>query len=191
MPKLTDTQLVVLSTAATRDDGAVLPLSKTLKANKGAIASSLKSLIRRGLIAELSATGDAVIWREAKDGVRFTLHITDLGLNAIGIDPSEAAANPAAAGPACPAKQRTTTKAVTTSPNRSVTKQTLLLDLLHRPNGASIDELSSALGWQPHSVRGAIAGTVRKKLGFPVTSEKIEPRGRVYRITTDRVAAQG
>ena len=54
--------------------------------------------------------------------------------------------------------------------------------MLHRDNGASIDELRSALGWQAHSVRGAISGTLRKKLGLTVASNAIEGRGRVYRI---------
>ena len=48
--------------------------------------------------------------------------------------------------------------------------------------GASIDEIVKALDWQPHTVRGAIAGALKKKLGLNVTSEKVEGRGRVYRI---------
>jgi hypothetical protein len=41
----------------------------------------------------------------------------------------------------------------------------------------------SATGWLSHTVRGAIAGALKKKLGLNVTSEKVEGRGRVYRIT--------
>ncbi len=62
------------------------------------------------------------------------------------------------------------------------TKQTLLIDLLKRKNGATIAEAVNALGWQPHSVRGAISGTLKKKLGLNVTSAAIENRGRVYQI---------
>ena len=62
------------------------------------------------------------------------------------------------------------------------TKQTLLIDLLKRKNGATIAESVAALGWQPHSVRGAISGTLKKKLGHNVTSAAIENRGRVYQI---------
>lgn len=182
MPKLTDTQLAILSTAAKRDNGAVLPVSKRLNANKGAIASCVKSLIRRGLVAELSATGDAAIWREAKDGTRFALAITDTGLNAIGIDPDEAQDNPIAG------RVRTAKKPAAATPNRSGTKRTLMLDLLHRPDGASIAELSTALGWQAHSVRGAISGTIKKQLGFAVISEQADGRGRVYRIIADELA---
>jgi predicted ArsR family transcriptional regulator len=54
--------------------------------------------------------------------------------------------------------------------------------MLQRTEGATIAEIAAALGWQPHTVRGAIAGTLRKKLGLEVTSAKEEGRGRVYRI---------
>ncbi len=65
---------------------------------------------------------------------------------------------------------------------RQGTKQALLIDLLKRKTGASIDEIVEATGWQAHSVRGAISGSLKKRLGLPVTSENVENRGRVYRI---------
>ena len=65
---------------------------------------------------------------------------------------------------------------------RAGTKQALLIDLLKRKTGATIADLVKATGWQPHSVRGAISGALKKKLGLTVTSEPIEKRGRVYRI---------
>ena len=165
MPKLTDTQLVILTAAARRNDGAVLPLPKTLKANKGALANTIKSLIKRGLIAERRTNAKDTIWREEGDD-RLTLSITGTGLTAIGIDTAD--------GPANAGRDA--------KPGRKHSKQSLLIDLLHRTDGASIDELSSALGWQAHSVRGAIAGAIKKKLGFSVMSEKTAERGRVYRI---------
>jgi hypothetical protein len=54
--------------------------------------------------------------------------------------------------------------------------------MLRRPEGATIDEVVRETGWQPHTVRGAIAGALKKKLGLHVTSEKVEARGRVYRL---------
>ena len=48
--------------------------------------------------------------------------------------------------------------------------------------GATIAEIVAATGWQPHTVRGAFAGALKKRLGLTVTSEKREGRGRVYRI---------
>ncbi len=65
---------------------------------------------------------------------------------------------------------------------RAGTKQTQLIALLETPRGASLDELVAATGWQARSVRGAISGTLKKKLGLAAVSEKTENRGRVYRI---------
>ena len=62
------------------------------------------------------------------------------------------------------------------------TKQSVLIGHLCRKRGATIAELQIVTGWQAHSVRGALSGTLRKKLGLAVTSEKVEGRGRVYRI---------
>ncbi len=73
---------------------------------------------------------------------------------------------------------------------RAGTKQALLIDLLQRKTGATIADLVHATGWQPHSVRGAISGTLKKKLGLTVTSEPIERRGRVYRIV-GRIVERG
>lgn len=63
---------------------------------------------------------------------------------------------------------------------RAASKQAACLALLERAEGAMIAELQKATGWQPHSVRGFLAGTVKKKLGFEILSTK-EERGRVYR----------
>jgi len=54
--------------------------------------------------------------------------------------------------------------------------------MLRRAKAATIDEIAEALSWQAHTVRGAIAGALKKKLGLDVTSEKDEKRGRIYRI---------
>ena len=171
MPKFTDTQLVILSAAAWRDDGAVLPLAKSLKVNKGSAATSLKSLTKRSLITERRAASGEVVWRQTKSGEQIALIIADAGLTAIGVDPAPAA--------------------VASNPGRPGSKQALLLDMLNNANGASFDELSAALGWQGHSVRGAIAGTVKKKLGFSVISKRCPDQGRVYRIAIDRIVAEG
>jgi hypothetical protein len=67
-----------------------------------------------------------------------------------------------------------------------VTKQERVLTLLSQSEGASIEEMMQAADWQQHSVRGFLAGTVKKKPGFPLTSS--EPNGGVrrYRIETRR-----
>lgn len=71
-------------------------------------------------------------------------------------------------------------------PTPATTKQELVLTLLSRAKGASIDEVMKATNWQQHSVRGFFAGTVKKKLGFNLTSTKREGHARRYRIETNR-----
>lgn len=62
-----------------------------------------------------------------------------------------------------------------------------IVALMRRPKGASIDDLTKATAWQAHSVRGAISGTLRKKQGFNVVSEKSGDI-RFYRIA-DKAAS--
>lgn len=57
-----------------------------------------------------------------------------------------------------------------------------MVDLLKRSQGATMDEMCSATGWQAHSVRAAISVQIRKKLGHQVSNETVDGRGRVYRI---------
>jgi hypothetical protein len=65
---------------------------------------------------------------------------------------------------------------------RDGSKAAKVLDLLNRPGGATSKELMKATGWQPHSVRGFLSGTVGKKLGLAVTSTKGEDGERTYSI---------
>jgi hypothetical protein len=65
---------------------------------------------------------------------------------------------------------------------RANSKQAQLIEMLKSRDGATIDEIVKKFDWQAHTVRGAIAGALKKKLGLDVQSEKVEGRGRVYRI---------
>jgi hypothetical protein len=65
--------------------------------------------------------------------------------------------------------------------SRAATKQAQIIALLQRPEGAAGAEIVTATSWQPHTVRGAMSGTLKKKLGLTITSEKVADRGRVYR----------
>jgi DNA-binding MarR family transcriptional regulator len=87
----------------------------------------------------------------------------------------EPPAEPALVMPEPPAKAKR-------SGPREGTKQALLIEMLRRPEGATVEQIIHETGWQPHTVRGAIAGAIKKKLGLTVTSEKVDDRGRVYRI---------
>jgi len=62
------------------------------------------------------------------------------------------------------------------------TKTQVLLSLLERPKGATAEDMMAAVGWQKHSVRGFLAGTVKKKLGLALSSERQEKGPRRYRI---------
>jgi len=64
---------------------------------------------------------------------------------------------------------------------RAGSKQAQVIDLFRRAEGATVAEVIAATGWQPHTVRGIVSGTLKKKLGLSVLSAK-EERGRVYRI---------
>ncbi len=85
-----------------------------------------------------------------------------------------------------PARAKRATKpsaaATTASTPRAASKQAKLIEMLKRPEGATIDEIVKALTWQSHTVRGAMSGALKKKLGLKVESGKVDGRGRVYRI---------
>jgi Protein of unknown function (DUF3489) len=202
MPKLTDTQLIILSTAAQREDSAALPLPKSVKLQGGATNHVLKSLLNKGLLAEQAAGSNAAAWRKSRDGQPLMLVITDAGRAAIDVPADEQSASKESipsrrskrsAGPrrkAGKAKSasapKSTAKNASSAAPRAGSKQALLVGLLRRKEGATIGEAVKATGWQPHSVRGAISGTLKKKLGLAVTSEKVEDRGRVYRVAAKR-----
>ncbi|MBM1222725.1 DUF3489 domain-containing protein [Ponticoccus sp. SC2-23] len=167
MTKLTDTQAIILSAASQRDGQIALPLPDSLRG--GAAAKVVGAMLTKGFLEEVEADirkGEPV-WRETGDGHGVTLVATDAGLAAIGIEPDTSAA------PEPSPKTRTP---------REGTKQATLIAMLRMPNGATIEEIMAATGWQSHTVRGAMAGALKKRLGLEVSSEKIEGRGRVYSL---------
>jgi hypothetical protein len=94
---------------------------------------------------------------------------------------------------AAAANPKATPKATTAADLKvaRVTKQERVLTLLSRADGASIEEIMQSTDWQQHSVRGFLAGTVKRKLGFPLTSSKGKDGVRRYRIEKRRARSDG
>jgi Protein of unknown function (DUF3489) len=231
MTRLSDTQLVILSAAAQRDDLSVLPLPDSVTVKGGAVDKVLGSLKAKGLIDHQGAPrGDDPP----------PLSITRAGLQAIGIETEDDApegAPPADTGPMSadagaqamdtlapvtapasevngaakrakskPAKskkvkataQATSEPEAAGEPNakptpRAGTKQAQMIDMLRRPDGATVEQIAAATGWQHHTIRGAISGALKKKLGLTVEATRTRDIGpnrtgakgstTVYRIT--------
>lgn len=182
-----DTQSLILSRAATRPGNLALPLPEGLV---GAAAKMVVGkMIARGWLEEVEANlrrGEPM-WRETGDGHGITLIATEAGLAAIGIEPlaASAVASVRRAKPKAELEsvqtpdERATVKPVAI---RAGTKQAQIIAMLQRPEGATVAEMVEATGWLAHTVRGSISGALKKKLGLPITAEKVEGRGTVYRL---------
>lgn len=190
MPKLTDTQTIILSRAATRPDNLAMPLSEGLA---GAAAKmAVAKMIERGWLEEVEASSSRgePLWRETGDGHGTTLIATEAGLAAIGIEPVVATTMTNLRK--AKLELVTTSKDAPDAPTdpdmpkpvaiRAGTKQAKVIALLQRPEGASITEIVEATGWAQHSARGMISGGLKKKLGFDVAMTSDEQRGRIYHI---------
>lgn len=170
MTKLTDTQAIILSAASQRDGSIALPLPDSLRG--GAAAKVVGAMLAKGFLEEVEAdmrNGEPV-WRETGDGHGITLIATGAGLAAIGIEPDSSEVKP------------TKDAALKARMPREGTKQATLIAMLRAPDGTTIAEIMEATGWQSHTVRGAMSGALKKKLGLEVTSEKVKDRGRVYKL---------
>ncbi len=110
-----------------------------------------------------------------------------------GAPKAQKSANAAKSKPAPASKTKKTApaKTIAKSPKaakpaaegvRAGSKTATILDLLHRAKGATLAEIMAATAWQPHSCRGFISGTLGKKMGLTVKSEKREDGTRVYSI---------
>jgi Protein of unknown function (DUF3489) len=209
--KLSDTQLLILCSASQRTDHTAL-----LPANlKGSAAKKVVDrLLNDKLLQELRAKDDMPVWRRGDDNRPYSLRITKAGLRAVEVeDAAEASDKNGAADPGEVAIADVATEAKSIErPNRakqSGTKKTAavsakapkapsdrakpnskrdrIVALLQRPKGATLDALVKETQWQKHSVRGFLAGTVRKKLKLPLLSEKIDGV-RAYRIGRGKAA---
>lgn len=166
--KLTDTQTTILKAAASRTDGNIEPLPATLRG--GARAKVIEGLLARGLAADA-------------DGHHL---LTDAGYAAVGkLRPVPKGVQKMDSHDALTKREATHAlqKLEVTPPGiRSGTKLAAIIDAMRHPGGATIAHMMAGTGWQAHTVRGAISGMVRKRLGYEVVSEKGAGGQRAYRI---------
>jgi hypothetical protein len=216
MTYLSDTARVVLAAAAQRDDLSVLPFPDGVKAKGGAEQKVLTGLRKRGFIRVietpgrpqrivLTSEGMAAIGVEPDDDE--TGEVTgpaeaDTGATAADVSPAGDTPAPAAEGDggAASAKRKAKAKAkpAKAAPAgkptpRAGTKQALMIEMLKRPEGATVEQIAEATGWQHHTIRGAISGALKKKLGLTVEATRTREVGpnktgakgssTVYRIT--------
>lgn len=160
--KLTDTQLILLTTASQRANGSLMPLPETLAGMADRATKTITVLIKKLLAAEEPVDEPIFSWRE-ENGKWIGVRITDAGRETIGADKAPDASKQAVEAPS-PSKQ---------------TKASLLLDLLRRADGATLDELVAATGWLPHTTRAALTG-LRKK-GHTINKTKRDD-ATCYRI---------
>ena len=120
----------------------------------GAAKKVLDSLLNKELIKPINRNGR---W--------FDYALTPAGRQAIGVEEAAEAAPKA--------KSKT----------RPGSKLDQVIKLLNRKEGATIPQMMEQTGWQQHTVRGTLAGALKKRLGLTIESEKSEGQDRVYRIT--------
>lgn len=157
LPKLSPTQSLLLRSAARRADGRVIPPDAL---RGGARAKVLNALLQRG-------------WIEPADGGHL---LTDAGYAAIGQQ------RPIPKQYVQPVGATDDLQLLEGIPVRPGTKLAALVMALRRPQGATSLQLMLATGWRPHTVRGAISGLLRKKLGLNVVLAHKDSGERVYRV---------
>jgi DNA-binding MarR family transcriptional regulator len=196
--KLSDTQLAMLSAAARRDDHS-LTLPENLKG--GAAHKVGMKLIAVGLVREVRAKAGMPVWRrDAQNAQSYALKLTAAGAKAIAVTPDDDA-TPAADEERLPAEQSPTLAPQnqtdagafaspsaqafpTPRPPRVGTKLAQAIEMLRTTEGATIVELSEAMGWLPHSTRAVLTG-LRKRGYAPRLDRSDAGRSSAYRITVD------
>ncbi len=175
--KLTDTQLVMLSAAAQRDDRCLV----APKSLKGGTAQKVAAkLIAVGLVKEIKAKAGMAVWRRDDEaGQAYSLKLTAAGLRMIAVDDGGARAG--ASENALPSiGEDADSAAPAPSEPRNGTKLAQVVGLLQRDQGATLDEVVAATGWLPHTSRAALTGL--RKRGYAIERRPKPEGGRGYVI---------
>jgi hypothetical protein len=181
---LTDTQLIVLSCAAQRDDGAAtLPEGMAEKAAQKLAAT----FVERALVREIRAKPGMPVWRRSEEGRSHALIITKLGRTAIKVENDRESEDTELGAQASAATDKVASAQSERSTPRQGSKLSIVIDLLARKRGAGIEELALAVGWLPHTTRAALTGL--RKRGYAVERERSEKGGSVYRIVMATASA--
>ncbi|MFC3694527.1 DUF3489 domain-containing protein [Chenggangzhangella methanolivorans] len=169
-PKLTDAQLVLLSAASQREDGLIV-----LTDAHPSVARTIAALLRKELLIELVVQRRQPHWRQDENGKPIGLKLTKIGYLAIGAEGGvDATTEPARAAPEI-------------DTIRAGTKQAIIVNLLARPEGATLGDLIDATGWLPHTTRAVLSGL--RKRGFVLSSEKPEQGECRYSIAASAQAS--
>ncbi len=174
-PKLNDLQLILLSAASQREDGSLLPLPEPVAKDAPRARKAIQSLMKAGLASEVATRHGAQIWRE-QDEQRVGVIITDKGRLALGLEVTDEELSAAARG-----ADTAVSDAEQKPGARAGSKKSLLIEMLRRPQGGELTEITQATGWLPHSARAALTGL--RKSGIDVASEKVDGTRR-YRAAT-------
>jgi hypothetical protein len=191
MAKLTDTQLIVLSRAAAREDGiASIPTGL----NKAAAAKVAASLVARKLMREIQSKPGMAVWGEEEEGQRTSLVITRGGRDAIGIEDSENESSNEATRtkqrrPGIGQQPSSRHRSTKVDEPRPGSKRALIVKMLSKKSGATLEALVEATSWLPHTTRAAL--TALRKRGYTVLLERQDGKPSLYRIASghDRAAA--
>ncbi len=178
--KLTDTQHQVLTHAADQPDGRIVWFPDGVKG--GARQKVIAGLINKALITSNGGPD----WFVAAEGYDALGRARPTPASTHPDPEVEAAVSTAEASWAQEkqeaAKQLIKVGVEGKPRTRDNSKQATVIQMLQRPEGATIQQIMDATGWQAHTVRGTFAGAFKKKLGLNLASEKAEGNDRVYRI---------
>ncbi len=183
---LTDTQLVLLSAARQREDHLVT-LPPNLKG--GAAKKVVEKLLSLALVKEVPVKRDQPTWRTDENERAIGLKITGAGLKALGIesreddDPDTEEAAPKKRSRKRAGKRAAQHASASDQGPRAGSKQALVISLLTRAKGATLDALVEATGWLPHTTRAALTGL--RKRGHELAKSKNASGHTVYRIENE------